>query len=65
MNVDGVDSHSESGEVMTNAPPDIADEANVYHKVKIYIYVKRKQVRHFHCTYFVILFLLHHCAILI
>jgi hypothetical protein len=28
MNVDGVDSDSESGEAVTNTPPDIADEAN-------------------------------------
>jgi hypothetical protein len=28
MYVDGVDSDSESGEAVTNTPPDIADEAN-------------------------------------
>jgi hypothetical protein len=71
MNVDGVDSDSEIDEVMTDTPPDIADEAspakqdllpkksgdlynieNVENKVEdlyFFAFVKRKQVRHFHC----------------
>jgi hypothetical protein len=47
MNVDGVDSHSESGEVMTNTPPDIADEANVYHKVEDLYFCEKKASKTF------------------
>jgi hypothetical protein len=62
MNVDGVDNDSEIDEAVIDTQPDIADEASAAKQdllpkksgdlYKIYIsslFVKRKQLRHFHC----------------
>jgi hypothetical protein len=63
MNVDGVDSNSETDEAKTNMPPDIADEANAAKQDLLpkKSFCEKKTNKTF-SLYLVIFFLLYHCS---